>query len=144
MAETFAERLRRPLTGVLTWDGLAALWQRVVALDGWYLYTVGEDPPTAPATAGELAAFLRDLDARLRAEHDRDECGIVYGDDLAVPSLIKIYDPKRLGAVCGPSRGPVPPGWILSRVPPERLDSPQPRRPRFRFFRGFGPSAADS
>ncbi|HSO06522.1 MAG TPA: hypothetical protein VLW45_04755 [Pelomicrobium sp.] len=144
MAASFAERLRQPLTGVLTWDALTALWQRVAALDGWYLYTVGEDPPAAPASPDGVAAFLRTLDARLRAEHDRDECGIVYADDLAAPSLIKVYDPKRLGAVCGPSRGPVPPGWILSRVPPERIDLPQPPRTRFRFFRGLGRSAADS
>lgn len=144
MSEGFAERLRAPLTGVLTWDGLTALWQRVMAGDGWYLYTVGEDPPSAPASADVVAAFLRGLDARLRAEHDRDECGIVYADNLAEPTLIKVYDPKRLGAVCGPSRGPVPPGWILSRVPPQRIDAPQPARPRFRLFRGFGRSDADS
>ncbi|MFZ5558347.1 MAG: hypothetical protein ACOZDY_16780 [Pseudomonadota bacterium] len=138
MPASFAERLRTPLTGVLTWEALAALWQRVTALDGWYLYTVGEQPPVTPANRDEVAAFVRRLDARLRAEHDRDECGIVYVDDLAAPMLIKVYDPKRLGAVCGPSRGRVPPGWILSRMPPEPVELVQPPRSRFRFFRGLG------
>jgi hypothetical protein len=141
VTESFAGRLCSPLTGVLTWDGLAALWDRVMASDGWYLYTVGGPPPAAPASAEEVAALVRYLDARLRAEHDRDECGIVYADDLAAPALIKVYDPKRLGVDFGPSRGPVPPGWILSRMPPERVDPPQPERARFRLFRGLGRGA---
>jgi hypothetical protein len=141
---SFAERLRAPLSGVLTWDALAALWRRVTALDGWYLYTVGDEPPAAPAAPEELAAFVRELHARLRAEHDRDDCGIVYADDLERPTLIKVYDPRRLGAVCGPSLGPVLPGWILSRVPPERIEGPPTARKRFRLFHGLGHTKPDS
>jgi hypothetical protein len=57
----------------------------------------------------------------LRAEHHESYCGIVYADDLENPRLIKIYDPNNLGSSCGSSKTPHPPGWIMSRLPPDEI-----------------------
>lgn len=111
------------LWSVLAWDQLTALWQRIDPAAGWYLVAVGVSPaPTAgmaPAAAADVSAFIDRIDALLRGEHHESYCGIVYADDLENPSLIKIYDPNNLGSSCGSSKTPHPPGWIMSRLPPD-------------------------
>ena len=39
------------LKGVLRWNELDAVWERLLRLsdDGWYVYAVGEAPPLTPA-----------------------------------------------------------------------------------------------
>ena len=63
-------------------------------------------------------AFVAEIDALLRVEHDHDYCGIVYADDPSRPTLIKIYDPNNLGVSCGFSKDPPLPGWVMSLLPP--------------------------
>jgi hypothetical protein len=113
---------RPPLVGD-GWDQLTALWQRIDPAAGWYLVAVGVSPaPTSgmlPAAAADVSAFIERIDALLRAEHHESYCGIVYADDLENPRLIKIYDPNNLGSSCGSSKTPHPPGWIMSRLPPD-------------------------
>lgn len=113
------------LWSIMSWDQLAAFWQRIEP-EGWYLYAIGEEVPTAPAAADRTAEFVRRVDALLRKDHRHDYCSIVYVDDMAHPSFVKIYDPDNLGVSCGFSDDPPLPGWIMSRVPPEDL---QPARP---------------
>jgi hypothetical protein len=113
------------LWSVLAWDQLTALWQRIDPAAGWYLVAVGVSPaPTSgmtPADAAGVSAFIERIDALLRAEHHESYCGIVYADDLENPRLIKIYDPNNLGSSCGSSKTPHPPGWIMSRLPPDEI-----------------------
>lgn len=109
------------LWAVMTWPQLDAFWQRIDPGAGWYLYAVGETPPTAPAAAETVTAFIEKIDALLRREHHHDYCGIVYADDLDAPQFVKIFDPNNLGVSCGFSTNPPLPGWILSHVPPEEL-----------------------
>lgn len=113
------------LWSVLAWDQLTALWQRIDPAAGWYLVAVGVSPPPtsgmAPADAAGVRAFIERIDALLRAEHHESYCGIVYADDLENPRLIKIYDPNNLGSSCGSSKTPHPPGWIMSRLPPDEI-----------------------
>ncbi len=113
------------LWSVLAWDQLTALWQRIDPAAGWYLVAVGASPaPTSgmsPADAASVSAFIERIDALLRAEHHESYCGIVYADDLENPRLIKIYDPNNLGSSCGSSKTPHPPGWIMSRLPPDGI-----------------------
>jgi hypothetical protein len=125
-APDFLSRFRGPFRGILTWAQLDTLWDTVrgMADAGWYIYAVGQPPPEKPATADELAVFLREIDDLLRREHDEEYCGIVYADDPAAPTFIKIFDPNNLGVVCGFSDNPPLPGWILS------LQRPQPLAPR--------------
>lgn len=125
------------LWAVMSWDQLTAFWARVVP-DGWYLYAVGEEVPTAPAAAETTAEFVKRIDQLLRDDHRHDYCSIVYADNLDQPSFIKIYDPNNLGVSCGFSTNPPLPGWIMSRVPPEDLQAErQPPEGRRRWWRAL-------
>ncbi len=133
----FLSRFRGSFSGVLRWDQLDRFWERLRAGvdDGWYVYAVGEAPPTAPVAAARLLAFIDELDPLLRREHDEDYCGIVYADDLDAPTFVKIFDPNNLGVSCGYSDNPPLPGWILSRIPPADLGALPPPGGRRRWWR---------
>lgn len=112
------------LKGVLRWDDLDEVWAQLRRLsdDGWYVYAVGESPPTAPASRDQFERFLVDIRQLLQDEHKEDYCGIVYADDHEQPAFVKIFDPNHLGKVCGSSEAPPLPGWTLSRVVPDNLE----------------------
>lgn len=116
------------LISALRWPQLDQLWGRVRerADAGWYLYAVGESPPLQVADAAQVRLFLREIDALLRAEHHQPMCGIVYADDLRQPTLIKIYDPQRLGTSCGLVKEQPLPGWVMSLQPPSALRVTRP------------------
>ena len=119
----FLERYQGSFRGVLRWHQLDDLWRTVRgrAGEGWYIYTVGDEPPSEPAGAGELDDFIDRTDRLLRRLHEEDYCGIVYADDFEHPALIKIFHPKNLGASCGSSGRTILPGWTLSTLPPADL-----------------------
>jgi hypothetical protein len=129
--------------GILRWHQLDELWTRLRARagDGWYVYAVGEPPPIAPVSAESFERFISEADELLRRDHDEDYCGVVYVDDPASPTFVKIYDPNYLGSSCGSSGLRVLPGWTLSLVPPVDLPHALPQtgsRKRWwqRFFGG--------
>jgi hypothetical protein len=121
--DPFLAAFRGSFTSALRWHQLDALWERLRerAGDGWYLYAIGEPPPTEPADAERVATFIREIDKLLRAEHKESYCGIVYADDRERPSLVKIYDPHNLGVSCGFSDNPPLPGWVMSLLRPVDL-----------------------
>lgn len=125
--EPFLTAFRGGFTAALRWHQLDALWERLRARAdaGWFLYAIGEPPPTAPAATARVHAFIDEIDALLRREHDEDFCGIVYADDLQTPRFVKIYDPNHLGMVCGSSENPPLPGWTMSLLRP--IDLPRTR-----------------
>lgn len=110
------------LYSLLSWEQLAAFWERLDRSAGWYLYALGEARPETPADAEHVETFIREISALLRHDHDEDYCGIVYANDLEAPHLIKIYDPNHLGTSCGSGKHKILPGWVMSRVPPSDLD----------------------
>ena len=118
------------LLGILRWQELDALWAQLQRLNdgGWYVYAVGEAPPTTPASQDQFEQFLAGMRHLLLDEHKEDYCGIVYADDHERPGFVKIFDPNNLGSVCGSSTVPPLPGWTLSRVAPDDLEHafPQP------------------
>ena len=134
---------RGRFTATLRWPQLDALWQvlRGRAGDGWYLYAIGETPPSEPLGAERMLHFIDEIDTLLRREHDEDFCGIVYADSLVEPRFVKIYDPNNLGVVCGYSDNPPLPGWTLSLLAPVDLPAATaPTRARRRWWqRLFGP-----
>ena len=109
------------LYNLLSWEQLAAFWNKVDRGAGWYLYAVGQDVPAAPAGAEDVERFIHHIDELLRKEHDEDYCGIVYADDLEKPGFIKIYDPHNLGVSCGSSGHHIFPGWTMSLQAPVDL-----------------------
>jgi len=109
------------LYSILSWDRLGQFWSGLDKGAGWYLYALGETRPESVADAAHVEAFVREIDTLLRREHDEEYCGIVYADNLDMPTLIKIYDPNHLGVSCGSSHQRILPGWVMSRVPPSDL-----------------------
>jgi hypothetical protein len=125
----FYTAFRGTFSGVLRWEQLDGLWERLRsgADSAWYLYAIGEPPPNAPVARDALLRFIEEVDVLLRREHGEDYCGIVYVDDMQAPTFVKIFDPNNLGVSCGYSDNPPLPGWILSRLPPVDLQAPMPQ-----------------
>lgn len=130
----FLQAFRGSFSGVLRWHQLDQLWQQVLAddVDGWYIYAVGEEPPTTTLSGAALQKVIHELDGLLRREHGEDYCGIVYTDSMTAPAYIKVFDPHNLGSTCGSSGNPPLPGWILSKMQPINLPAalPQPNNRR--------------
>lgn len=124
----YIQTYRGAFSGILRWPQLDELWNRLrqQTTKHWYIYAVGEAPPTAPSDNGQLDTFLTAIDKLLRTEHEEDYCGIVYVDNRESPTFIKIYDPNNLGVVCGFSNNPPLPGWILSLEKPVDLETALP------------------
>lgn len=125
--QTFMQAFRGSFTSALRWPQLDNLWEnlRERAAEGWYVYAIGEIPPTTKASVPQLLAFVTEIDQLLRTEHKENYCGIVYADNLQHPTFIKIYDPHNLGVSCGYSTNPPLPGWLLTKVLPCDLKSTQ-------------------
>lgn len=140
--DSFLDLYNGECFGILRWEQLDALWERVRASAdcGWYVYPVGDAVPDEPVDPDALERFVQELDGLLRREHDSDYCGIVYTDDRENPALVKIYDPHNLGMVCGSSEHAPLPGWVLSRSRPVDLPSafPPPANRRRWWRRIFG------
>ncbi len=118
------------LKGMPKWQDLDNLWAnlRNTEQDNWYIYAVGETPPTNTVPKLKLLQFIDEIDKLLHEEHQEDYCGIVYADSTDNPTFVKIYDPHNLGSVCGSSSLPPPlPGWVLSTIQPEDLEQAFPQ-----------------
>lgn len=140
--ESFLTRYQGYFRNLLSWDDLERFWGCLRTSEAdWFVYAIGEPPPDMPVTHRELGIFIEEIDALLRKEHAENYCGIVYVDDIELPSMIKIYDPNNLGSVCGPGFGPPPlPGWVLSTLQPTDLPAafPPPENRRRWWRRLFG------
>lgn len=123
----YMQQFRGGFKSAMRWHHLDALWATLrAAPEGWFVYHVGDQVPQQPLSAGQFEAFLSEIDELLRREHDEDYCGIVYADSLDAPGMVKIYDPNNLGVSCGFSDNPPLPGWVLSRIAPQELQSNAP------------------
>ncbi len=123
----FSELFDGKCIGLRKWPDFDRLLENVRGQpQGWYVYMVGREVPEHPVEPPRLEEFLEELSRLLKRDHDHDYCGIVYADDPAAPRLVKIYDPGNLGSSCGSCGYRVLPGWVLSRVRPEPLDSVGP------------------
>ena len=135
----FQARLTGPFSGIVTWPQLTQLWSVVQEHpEGWYIYAIGEAVPTSAAEPDVLVKFTQEIDVLLHREHREEYCGIVYTDNKAEPTFVKIFDPNNLGSSCGSSGTKTLPGWLLTRMPPEPLDDhrllPEGRK---RWWRGL-------
>ena len=122
MTGSFEEELNGRFEGILRWPDLDKLWLQVKASEmPWFIYEVGMDVPDTPIAPEKLDEEIDAIDKILRDNHDEDYCGIVYVDDLDVPTLVKVFGPKNLGASCGSSGSKTWPRWILSHIPPTEV-----------------------
>ena len=126
--DAFHQAFRGNFSSLLSWQQLDEFWEvvRRRADAGWYIYAIGTPVPVQPAPAGDVLKFIHEVNALLRNEHYENYCGIVYTDNRHDPALIKIFDPDNLGVSCGFSHNPPLPGWILSLIPPQPLESRRP------------------
>ena len=121
---TFLNAFKGKFYGVLRWPQADDLWlklKKIAGEEGWYVYAVGEEPPTKSITSKEFDKFINELDVLLRREHDEDYCGIVYANDLENPSFVKVFDPNNIGTSCSIATNAPLPGWIISKIPPINL-----------------------
>jgi|MudIll2142460700_1097286.scaffolds.fasta_scaffold71355_3 hypothetical protein len=136
-ATAFRARLTGTFHGILQWQQLDALWDRIKR-GQWFFYQTGESLPERPLTGAALAERVDALNTLLRHDHDHDYCGIVYVDDVEQPTLVKVYDPNNLGSSCSHDAAPVLPLWILSTAQPAPVEShvaaPANRRRWWRLF----------
>lgn len=119
--EAFRIRLSGTFHGILQWQQLDLLWERVKR-GQWFFSQVGETLPERPLSGNALAAQIDALNTLLKQDHDYDYCGIVYVDHVEHPTLIKVYDPNNLGSSCGSSSAPAPPRWILCTARPAPVE----------------------
>lgn len=141
---TFADILNGTLYSVMRWDQWDELCGQIqLSGDSWYVYSVSHAIPEMPIRDAQLKIALDEIGALLKREHEEDYLGIVYVDDFTNPALMKIYDPNNLGSSCGSSGRHIPPGWILSRMPPDPVacDIPLPNNRR-RWWYGLLASTA--
>ena len=124
----FLSAFNGSFSGILRWPQLDELWAvlRADAGGSWYLYAVGDTPPTQPSTAVEVERFIAEIDPLLRREYPEEHCGLVYVDDKTQPRFVKIYDPHNLGVSCGYSTNPPLPGWVMSKIVPVDLQHAGP------------------
>lgn len=133
MTETVAASYRQVfegwLSGLLAWSDLdTALASVAASPEGWWIYDTRADVPAEPVPAAQVKARLDEIVAFLKSRHRADYCGFVYADDKAVPSMVKVYDPRNASS-CG--FGTSLPVFTISRQKPEALpfaDEPEPAR----------------
>jgi len=123
--DPFIQAFRGRFNSLLKWQDLDIFWEtlRKQADADWYIYALGEAPPTSPVNAEKLIHFINEIDALLHREHQEKYCGIVYCDSNTTPGFIKIFDPNNLGVVCGYSDNPPLPHWIISKIPPTEINT---------------------
>ncbi len=124
----FETAYRGNFTSLLSWQQLDEFWGvvRRRASAGWYIYAIGTPVPTQASASEAVIKFVTEVNTLLHNEHHEDYCGIVYTDSKESPSMIKIFDPNYLGVSCGFSNHPPLPGWVLSLIPPQPLESKRP------------------
>lgn len=124
-AEAFRARLNGSFSGILKWENLDALWHKVKT-GQWFFYQIGEALPASPLSGHELAVRIDALNTLLRQDHDYNYCGIVFADNVEIPTLIKVYDPNTLGSSCSCNEKPAPARWIISTAQPALVESHVP------------------
>jgi hypothetical protein len=125
---TYTQAMKGKFTGIMSWADLDTLWQRIRDSEApWYVYDTDDSPPEAALEPEQLTQQLKLINHELHTRHEHDYCGIVYADNPEQPTLIKVYDPDNLGVVCGYSDNPPLPRWLLSHMPPVRVENNKPK-----------------
>lgn len=126
--DAFYKAFRGNFSSLLSWQQLDDFWEivRGKAGAGWYIYAIGTPIPAHASSTADVLKFINEVNTLLHEDHYEDYCGIVYADNKRDPVLIKIFDPDNLGVSCGFSNNPPLPGWVLSLIPPQPLETKRP------------------
>ena len=96
MLEAFHARLKGTFYGMLQWQHLDELWERVKA-GQWFFYQMGEERHRTALSGDELAMRIDALDKLLREDHDFHLCGIVYADHVETAHPDQGLRPQQSG-----------------------------------------------
>ena len=137
-ANSFLHAFNGKFFGVLQWSQADDLWdvlKKPEESSSWYVYAVGEEPPTEVMAANKFNSFIDELNTLLHQEHDEDYCGIIYVDDAKNPSFVKVFDPNNIGTSCSiATKGPLP-GWVISKIAPiDLVEANKPTANRRRWW----------
>ncbi len=127
----------RPLTGLLNWERVDELIERIKPLGPWYIFSPTEGLESLFEAEGEEASrFLADRTEELKTRPHGP--GWIYVHTPDAPSWIKIYDPCKCGSSCSVT---TPPAWWemeltdprdqLAQNPPE-----EEKKSLLHFFKG--------
>lgn len=109
-------------SGILSWDDFDAFWQLLADNpDGWFVFDPSGDAPERVASAEDFAATLDAARICLEQVRSRSYCGAVFTDDRSAPGFVKVFDPYRMGGLCGGPAQRILPRWIFSRIAPDPL-----------------------
>ncbi len=110
----------RVLTGLLTWERVDELIEKVRSLGPWYIHAPEQGKESLFTAEGDEAAFF--LSERTRELKTRPHGpGWIYVHTPDSPSWIKIYDPCKCGSSCSMT---TPKAWWEMELedPSESLD----------------------
>ncbi len=97
----------RPLSGLLNWDRVDTLIERIQSIGPWYIFSPMKGAESLfEAGGGDAARFLADRTEDLKNLPHGPGWIYVYTPDT--PSWIKIYDPRKCGSSCSMT---TPPAW---------------------------------
>lgn len=107
--------------GVPSWTAFDKFWPVLEASGGdWFVFDPGGDAPEAPEA--DMAAIFDEARACVEAVREmRSFCGTVFTDNMEAPTFVKVFDPWKMGGVCGGSGERVMPRWVFSRIAPDAL-----------------------
>lgn len=107
--------------GVPTWQMFDRFWAVLEKTGGeWYVFDPEGEAPDAPAE--DFAAVLAEARACVEdVRKMRSFCGTVFADDMEAPTFVKVFDPWKMGGVCGGSGERIMPRWVFSRMVPDAL-----------------------
>lgn len=109
-------------SGILGWPEFDAFWVTLAASGGdWWVFHPAEDAPAAPLTGATFAAALDEARACVEQIRNRSFCGAVYVDNLTQPGFVKVFDPYKMGGVCGSTGERILPRWTFTRLRPDAL-----------------------
>ena len=97
----FETAYRGNLTILLRWQQLYEIWGvvRRKACAGWYIYAVGTPVPTQASASDAVIKFITEVNTLLHKERHENYCGF---------------------------SNHTWPGWLLSLIPPQPLESKHP------------------
>jgi len=127
----------RPLTGLLSWEKVDALIERIKPLGPWYIFSPMKGMESLFQAEGEEASrFLAARTDELKTR--RHGPGWIYVHTPDAPSWIKIYDPCKCGSSCSVT---TPPAWWEMELTDPRDPLPQDppedeKKPLLRFWKG--------
>lgn len=117
----FWQAYQGKFAGTPSWQSFDTFWAVLEGTGGdWFVFDPEGEAPTAPEP--DMAAVFAEARACVEAVRKmRSFCGTVFADDLSVPGFVKVFDPWKMGGVCGGSGERVMPRWVFSRIAPDAL-----------------------